>query len=459
MAERKKVQKIKPKKAIQKPKKAVQKPKKASTRTESIKMTSDNTKPKSTPVRKKQVNHSSEHIYEREQTVKKNPQTSKVRKKYNGFSVIKGNKAEIEKKKLISICITVVVVLSILIFCLTSPTGPVERITNAFELIGGGEFPATLAGTKINSVTSVDNKVYALTNSHLCAYNFSGKNFLQIQHNFSNPVLSVSKERALIYNRESNKFLISNNSGVLFEQNLEKPIYCADISNNGSVAFACESASYSAQVLVFDKNMKQYYTWYLADGLISDVAISNNGKYLAVAVLMVKNGAYFSKIYCLDTDEKDPIFVKELSDETVYSVDSVSSSNFVCTSNKKVSFFKWKTGENVNPNSFNAPSYFNKGSRFNLAVYGEANHSDIILLNSSGEVKNQFEYNGIIDSISVFDDNVYILNGNKITYFDFETKTQKTINLDSSLKYILGVNNGILGIDNTSINYISLESN
>ena len=56
-------------------------------------------------------------------------------------------------------------------------------------------------------------------------------------------------------------------------------------------------------------------------------------------------------------------------------------------------------------------------------------------------------------------DNVYILNGNKITYFDFETKTQKTINLDSSLKYILGVNNGILGIDNTSINYISLESN
>jgi hypothetical protein len=281
---------------------------------------------------------------------------------------------------------------------------------------------------------------------------------LQIQHNFSNPVLSVSKERTLIYNRESNKFLISNNSGILFEQNLEKPIYCADISNNGSVAFACESASYSAQVLVFDKNMKQYYTWYLADGLISDISLSNNGEYLAVAVLMVKNGAYYTKIYCLDTDEKNPVFVKELPDEAIYNLDCVSSANFVYTSNKKISFLKWKTGEVVNSNNYNAPSYFNKESKFNLAVYGEANHSDIVLYNSSVEIKNQFEYNGIIDNISVFDDTVFVLTGNKIIYFDFETKNQKTLNLENNFKYILGVNDGVLGIDNTSINYISLES-
>ena len=39
---------------------------------------------------------------------------------------------------------------------------------------------------------------------------------------------------------------------------------------------------------------------------------------------------------------ENPVFVKELSDETVYNIECVSSSKFVSTSNKKVSFFKWK---------------------------------------------------------------------------------------------------------------------
>ena len=342
-----------------------------------------------------------------------------------------------------------------LIFCLTSPTGPVEKISNAFELIGSGDYPATLAGTKITSLSSVDNKLYALTNSHLNAYTFSGKNFLQIQHNFNNPVLDVSKERVLIYNRESNKILISNNSGTLFENNLEKPIFCADISDSGCVAFACESASYSAQVLVFDKKMKQYYTWYLADGLISDVTLSNNGKYLAVAVLKVKNGAFYTEICCLDTDEKEPIFVKELADEIVYQIEATSSSNFVYTSNKKVSFIKWKTGEIVNANSFNAPTYFNKVSKYHLAIFGEANHSDILLFNSSGKILHQFEHNGIIDDISVFDDRVYVLSGNKITYFDFDSTTKNTINLENDISYILGVDGGVLGVNNSTVDFIS----
>ena len=459
MAERKKVQQIKTKRTSNKPKKAVNKTNLVNQKTQPIKMTSKNEKPVKKFENKADVKKTVKSVRQSQPKTVRNNETNRNRKKPLTFSVIRGNKGEVEKKKLISICVSLVLILSVLIFFLTSPTGPVERITNAFEIMGGGNFPATLTGTKLLSFNTVDNKAFALTNSHLCGYTFSGKNFIQLQHGFSNPVLDLSKERALVYNRESNKILIANNSGLVFEQNLEKPVYCADISYNGSVAFACESASYSAQVLVFDKNMKQYYTWYLADGLISDIALSNNGKYVAVAVLKVKNGAFYSQIYCLDTDEKDPIYTKELADETVFKIESTSGSDFVYSSNKKVSFVKWKTGEIINTNGFGAPTYFNKVSKYYLALYGEANHSDIVLYNSSGEIKHQFEHNGIIDDISVFDDTVYILSSNKITCFDFKKTTEKTITLDNNVNNVLGVDGGALVVNNTTINFVPSDVN
>lgn len=462
MADRKKVKKVRTKR-VAKPK--ISK-KVSNNNTQSIRMDSQKSESvKNSSIVKKtaQKNVYSKNdrttVYKKENHISKKPAPNRECKRSNGFSVIYGKKGEIEKKNLITICITFIVVLSILIFCLTSPTGPIERITNAFEVMGSGEYPAILSGTKVLAFKTVKDKAFALTNSHLCGYTFSGKNFLQLQHNFSNPVLDISNERTLVYNRESNKFIIANNSGIVFEQGLEQSILCADISYNGSVAFACESASYAAQILVFNKNMKQYYTWYLADGLVSDIAVSNNGDYVAVAVLKVKNGAFLSQIYCLDTDEKEPVFTKELVGETVLKIESVSSSKFAYTSDKKVAFIEWKSGEDVNKNSFGAPAYFKNISDYYLALYGEANHSDIVLFNSLGEVKHQFEFNGIIDDVSVYDENIFVLSSNKVTYFNFYNTVKETLNLEGNADFILGIEDGFLALNNINMNFVPIEPN
>ena len=80
-----------------------------------------------------------------------------------------------------------------------------------------------------------------------------------------------------------------------------------------------------------------------------------------------------------------------------------------------------------------------------------------MLFNSSGETIEQFEYNGIIDDISVYDERVYILTGNMVVYFDFLNKTQKNVILESKPNYILGVENGFLSINNININFTSVE--
>ncbi len=476
MAERKKVQRIKPKKRSSSKKTVPSGQKITKSNTDNIKMSRESTysKQNELPKQKKTVSKKENYVKKTNKTLPKN-QTSefsdnaygnvKRKKDYffsgeytpkNTFSVIKGNKPVLQKKRIISVCITLIVLLSVFIFCVTSPTGPIERITNAFSLIGGGELPTTLSGTNVLSFKTSNQKAYALTNSHLCGYTYSGKEFLEIQHGFSNPVLETSKERVLIYNRESNKFIIANNSNTVFEQTVDQTIFCADISDNSSVVFVTASPTYAAQITVYNKNMKQYYTWYLAEGLVSDITLSDNGKYIAVSTLTISGGQFVSKVYCLDTDEKEPIFTKELSDESVLTVESISSACFAYISNKNVTFLNWKSGEKISDSSgFLSPSYFDIQDGYILTTFSEANRFDIVLYNKSGEKKHQLVFNGIIDDISVFDELIYILSGSQIHILDFSGDVKEIINLESKPDYILGVEKGIISINNISVDLVS----
>ena len=371
-----------------------------------------------------------------------------------GLSVIKGKKAENERKRLITFAVSLILVLSVIIFCVTAPTGPIEKIANAFTLLGSGDFPASISGGTAVTFKMVDNKSFVLTDSHISGFNSSGHKFFDYQHNFSSPVLNTSKERILVYNRESSGFIVANNTDVVFEKNLEKPIYCADIGYNGSVAFATKSDSYAAQILVFDKGMSQYFSWYLADGLVTDIALSNNGDNLAVSVLKVENGSFNSEIYCLDVDEKEPVFIKEIKGESVVELETVSSGNFVYVSDESTGFIGFDSSETVKVGVENISPYFFKTTKYGtLAVYSETANSKIFLFDSDGEIEESLEFNGLIDNIAVFDDGVFILNSNQIYVLDFTGKQTNVINLQRKPTFILGLDDGVLTTDNLHINY------
>lgn len=370
------------------------------------------------------------------------------------LTVVSGNKLKAQRRRLITALVAFVVIMSVVIFWATSSTGPIERITNSFAIMGSGEFPAAISGTKTLDLETEGDRSFVLTNTHLCAYNSKGKQFLQLQHNFSNPVLETSAERTLIYNLESTGFLVANNSEALYEQNLEQSIYAADISNSGSVAFATNSASYAAQVLVFSKNMEQYFSWYLADGLISDILLSDDGDYLAVSVLKVKDGVFCSEIYCFDTDEKDPLFVKEYKSESVVSLDNISDDNFAYVSNKKVAFIDFESGTEINIGSNSvAPSFFRCDREKIFAVYGENAYSEVITYSKSGEKLGEVSFNGLVDEISVFEDGVYILSGNQISVLNMDGKQVDVISPKQNPTFISGCDGGVLCVDNLHMSF------
>ena len=478
MAERKKVQKINPKQA---PKK-VAAPKKKSTKqapkapkpqqAKRVKHTDEkivmqpqkaapkkqspikNTKPLNTRKKPKSARPKQEQSAIKQRPVRKSVPTAEQL-----FSVVLGNKQEVRKKRLITTAITFIIVLSVLVFCLTSPTGPIERITNAFALIGGGDFPADISGSETFAFKNYNEKSFVLSNSHLMGYTSKGNEFLNIQHNFSKPVLETSVERVLVYNRESNGFIVANNSNIVFEESLPNSIYCGAIGKNGSMAFVTSTPSYAAQVLVFNSSMKQYYSWYLADGLITDIALSNNGDYVVLSVLKVKNGIFASEIYCLDTDEETPVFVKEIKDESVVELEVISSGKFMYVSNEATAVVDFDSGEVTKVGDQNlSPAYFKSTGEGVLAVYSEAARSQIYVFDLGGDTEINFEYNGIIEDISFYDETFFVLSGNQITVLDNLGKEINVITLNQKPSFIVAVDEGgVLATDNLHINYCSVS--
>lgn len=478
MAERKKVQKINPKQAPKKataPKKQSAKPStkpKAKKPVKRVKQTEQKIvmRPEVQEIKKqkpikntKPVKSASKPKPQSQKRVAPPNRTRPARRPMPSagelFSVVLGTKQEVRRKRLITSVIAFVVILSVLVFCLTSPTGPIERITNSFALIGGGDFPANISGSETLAFKNYNEKSFLLSNSHLMGYNSSGKEFINFQHDFSNPVLETSDERILIYNRESNGFIVANNSNILFEESLPSSIYCATIGKNGSMAFVTATTSYAAQILVFSSSMKQYYSWYLADGLITDIALSNNGDYVAVSVLKVKNGIFASEIYCLDTDEENPIFVKEIKDESVVELEVISSGEFMYISNESTAIVDWDSGEILKVGDQNlSPSYFKATGDGALAVYSEAALSQVYLFDSWGDTDTSFEYNGIIEDITFFDETFFILSGNQISVLDILGKQTAVITLTQKPSFIIGVDEkGVLASDNLHINYCSVN--
>ncbi len=482
MAERKKVKKINPKmksnKAIKEPKvkniKMVKPTEKRETKpkntvqnkqkpfvSERISMLPERVTPKAKRIKNDRTlnnnafNESAKHS--RTEKSRSNLQViGKKERSYSpNFKVLLGNKFKIRKKRMVFAVIALVVVVSIAVFCMTSPTGPSERITNAFALLGSGEYPASLPGTGVVAIKNEDGKTFALTNSHLCGFNTSGKRFIQLQHNFSNPVLETSAERTLMFNRESTGYMIANNSELLHEGNIGQSIYCADISDSGSVAFATASPSYSAQVSVFSKDMEQYFSWYLADGLISDITLSSDGDYLAVSVLAANTeGMFVSKIYCFETDSKEPIYTKTFEDDPIIQLDNVSDMYFLCRSKNKLAFLGWEEGELIPTGTdLPAPAFYNCGSYGVLGVFGQTASSKIINFDSEGNMVFGIEFKGLVDDVSVYDDLLYLLSGNQIYIFDSQGNQIKSLTLEQSPGFIAGTQGGVLCVHNLQITF------
>ena len=391
---------------------------------------------------KKQLKNSPIKITKTNRIKKSVPEKSKIR-------VIMGGKERIERKKIISASVVASILAAVLIFSLLTPTGPFEYIQTAVHSIGVGSFPNTLSGSRVINTYHIGSSTYILTDSHAEVFNNSGKKLFSRQHEFNSPVLDVAEQRSIIFDRGGRRAFVFNNNDVLYELSLKNDIYSATIARNGTYAVATKSDSYTSQVEVFGKNRKSKFTWFSSDAIINDIALSNNGRRLAVATVDASSGKYKSKVAVFEYSNPNPLYVFEYENTMVYSVNCISNTYFSIVTSEGIHYVPWRRGTTRNyEDDYTLNSYKYKKNFWNISVAGNKTNNTVTLYDKKGNVKSEFDFNGAVTDISSVSNHIFILSDGYLYSLDdtgkeFSQKINasgydRLIAIDSNTVFIVG---------------------
>lgn len=407
-------------------------------------------------VNKKRINKKAQN-----NDIEMSPLESEIIAPKKKMRVVKGKKLEQKERFRVFMSILAVVVLVIGVFQVIMPAGVFETVSNSLALLGRGTYPTPLdSGSTIN-VVSKGAYYYVLTDTEINAFSNSGKRLFSYAHGFENPVLKTSKTRALVFNQGGKKGLIFTHKGLkkAFEDTQE--IVNAAIGDNGTYALVTTSGNYAAAVSVYKKDGSRLYEWFSAKDLVNNVAVSPNGKKIAVATLSSNVGHHNSKISILNLKSATPENQKEFSSTVIYSLDTTSSKGFSLVTSNGYNFISWNRFDILEyKNEYNT-SIFRTSNGGVVVVYNrESDRTDnrIAIFSKNGKLKKEMEFKGIITDIALLSGHIYCISDTKAYILGDDGKVVRTAECGFGVvKMAVIGQNAIAAITDNEINKIKFK--
>ena len=338
-------------------------------------------------------------------------------RKSSHIRVVKGKKLEQQRKTKILLGFVGIVLVLFVVLQTALPAGVFEHINNAFSLFGTGSYPVELESSDTLNVVSRGSYYYVLSDTKITAYSNSGKELFSYVHGFEKPVLKSSSTRALVFNQGGNDVLIFDLKELKFSFTTEKPIVTAAISDSGVFGVVTDSDNYASAVSIYSKSKKMIYEWYSSEGTVNNLAISPNGKKIAVSAFTSEVGHYDSKLNILKFDSADAVFSKEYGGTLIYALDTYNSGGISLLTSNGFEYIKWSNYKLKKYSNEYSVSMFRSTSNANLVVFNRENDKTdnrIAIFNSRGDLKREVEFSGILNDIQISRGNIYCLTDTEV---------------------------------------------
>ena len=197
--------------------------------------------------------------------------------------------------------VTAVVMLGVLIWRNWDRLAPSAVVEWMDRLVTGGEggdgYPVDITGSSVVAMEPFGSNAAVLTDTSLILYNSAGAQVVERPHTYTDPLLERADKYLLVAELGGTRYTLGNKSETLFTGQVSNTIRAAAVDSSGQVALATESSqSYMSEVLVFDREGKELFHWYSADLTVIDVALTVNGKQVAVLGLSAAGGEMKSTV-------------------------------------------------------------------------------------------------------------------------------------------------------------------
>lgn len=223
-------------------------------------------------------------------------------------------------------------------------------------------------------------------------YSAMGRELYSASHQYGNPVLKTSSKYALLYDSGGKKYSIYNSFSKISEENLDHCIYDAEMADSGDYVIVTGSSEHTSIARVYDSSGKRY-DYRFKSSHIASVAISENGKQLAIALIETEGDTIKCEIRLYNIGDDSFKSAKTSFNGIPYDVSFFSNGNICVVGEHGVDVFdgslKLKEAQAFE-NGVSA--YFISNEKITLSFSDRELKTKIIVIDKSGDIS----YNNII---------------------------------------------------------------
>lgn len=206
------------------------------------------------------------------------------------------------------------------------------RAYSDLEFDTGGEYAMHPYG---RGVLLINNNGFKLVNN-------KGADIKTLSGTLTNPMVDIAGKYMLLADLDGNNTLNLYDSGGnnIMTYPIDSDILSAKICKRRYAAAAISEEGYKGSVVVYNKHGDEIFKWNSGEGYITDIDISDSGKYIAVAQMMSDRDEVYSKIHILNISKKREISVSECTAQLVTKISFDKHDNIVALGDSKVYGFK-----------------------------------------------------------------------------------------------------------------------
>lgn len=306
------------------------------------------------------------------------------------------------------------------------------------SIFGSKSAEVTLESGSTYKTRKIRNDILIYNNRGAKAVDDSGKTVWQIDEAMSEPIAECEGKYMLLADLGGNHYAASYKNGkVVNEYKFDKDIISAKITDKGYVAVATDTDGYKGKVSLFNKRGSEIYAWNSGSGYISDIDISDNGRYLAVAQLVTDENTASTRVQIIDTNRGEVISSVDRKNEVAAEVKFASANKLLLVTDNHISAYTrgGKEKFSISLEGKEALLYnIDSDSLIVVSVMDNRGNSVLELYSSYGKYKSSYVAVGDIRAVDVSSSTVVVAEQRGIVRVSSRGKAKKTVSVEHDIK-------------------------
>lgn len=295
----------------------------------------------------------------------------------------------------------------------------------------GNGFPYALGEEKINKIELIDNRVLILSEDACSVLDYKAGKWFGNQ--ITNPDSKVITEngRALIYSNGSSQVILQSRTEELGSVNADGQVVTAALGYNGAFATSHTGEESQSVLTVYSNRFEKEFQWNCSNERIASIALSKNGKKVAVAAVGVKDAEIYTRIIIFDTAKTEAVKDMKFSGTLFLKMVWTNSDAIIAVGDNQTVVFD-ENGEKTGTLTYNDHdiSCIKSDDKGNVAVcrtdLGGAK-TYITVYQKDGTKACEKSFEGEITDMDIDKNRFAVLRNGEITVYNFEGEEKEKI--------------------------------